>query len=294
MTSSGGQAPQRVAPLLVPDRWEPPGKPETGNPAAQDAFRQLSFQLGPDFRLLAEGMNLQVQVLRDSSPSRYRTLPLAAMAMYWSRAFHAMSDTALLVSRGAYVSCPALVRSACESIAAENQAGGEEQPLFMSWLAASLVPNERYRATEVGLGTYFAGSTLANHPLLGLTYRTAADLSRQHFGATLAEVAPESNRERILVTFGDRTFHFGWAQLILGWLLSLAVVQLEIAVAAGSPFFISEDTRAACASFIRRADEMLHDPSRCRLEELADAGERRLLFINFRRQSGGAPRKLLL
>jgi len=239
-------------------------------------------------------MNLQVQIMKDSSPSRYRTLPLAAMAMYWSRTFQAMGDAAVLTSRGAYVSCPALVRAACESIAAEIQAGGDEQPLFLSWLTAALVANEEHRATEVGLGTYFAGSTLADHPLLGSTYRAAAELSRQHFGATLMEVAPESNRERLLVTFGDQAFHFGWAQLILGWLLSLIVVQLELVLAPGSPFFAAEETRAACEAFIARADQARQEPARCGVDELFEAGQRRYLFVNFRRQSAGAPRKLLL
>jgi hypothetical protein len=284
----------RVSPLIIPERWDPPAKPEASSTAALDAYRQVSFQLAPDSRLVAEGMNLQLQVLRDSSPSRYRTSPLAAMAMYWSRAFHAMSDTALLVSRGAYVSCPALVRVVCESIAAEHQAGGEEHELFLSWLTGALGPNEQHKATEVGLGTYFAGSTLADHTVLGLAYRAAAELSRQHFGAALVEVASESNRDRLLVTFGDQTFHFAWAQLILGWLLTLIVVQLDFALAAGSPFFVAEETRAATSALAERVATTLDEPSRCRIEELVEDGRRRFMLVNFRRQSTGAPRRLLL
>src|SRR5581483_6251003 len=103
-----GQPPQRVAPLVLPERWDPPGKPEGAASTVQDAYRQTSFQLGADLRLLNEGMNVQVRTMRDSSPSRYRTLPLATMAMYWSRAFLAMSDCMLLVTRGSYPSCPTL------------------------------------------------------------------------------------------------------------------------------------------------------------------------------------------
>src|SRR5712692_4673226 len=94
----------RVAPVLFPERWDPPAKQEGALLGISDAFRQTQFQLGPDLRLLAEGMNLQLQVVKDSSPSRYRTLPLAVMVMYWSRAFLATSETAHALSRGSYSS----------------------------------------------------------------------------------------------------------------------------------------------------------------------------------------------
>jgi hypothetical protein len=294
VTDEASAPPQRVAPIVIAERWLPPGKPDGADPAVQDAHRQTGFQLGSDVRLLTEGMNLQLQVMRDSYPSRYRTLPLAAASIYWSRAFLAMGDAALLASRGSYASCPALVRAACETIAAEVQSGGEEQPQFVAWLRDALQPNEEQRATEVGLGHYFAGSTLADNPRLGAIYRSAAELSRQHFGATLIEVAPESNREKLAVTFGDQTFHYAWAELVLGWLLSLSVVQLEHCLTDESPFFISEETRAAANAFFERCASALRSPARCSIEELFEDGRRRFLIHNFRRQSTGAPRKLLL
>jgi hypothetical protein len=294
VTEHASAPPQRVAPIVLPERWLVPGKPEGAGAAVQDAYRQTGFQLGGDMRLLTEGMNLQIQVMQDSYPSRFRTLPLAAAAMYWSRAFLAMGDTAVLAGRGSYASCPALVRAACEAISAEIQSGGEEQPQFVAWLQDALQPNEQLRATEISLGHYFAGSTLASHPLLGATYRAAAELSRQHFGATLVEVAPESNREKLAVTFGDQTFHYGWAQLVLGWLLNLCIVQIEHSLDALSPFFASEETRESAATFIARCGVALQSPERCAVEEVMDGDQRRYLVLNFRRQSSGAPRKLLL
>jgi hypothetical protein len=287
-------APPRVAPVLFPDRWDPPTKPDGALPGITDAFRQTQFQLGADLRLLADGMNLQLQVVKDSSASRFRTTPLAVMVMYWSRAFLAMSDAVHAVSRGSYASCPALVRAACEAISAENQTGDEEHQLFLGWLAEALVPNEQHRATEIGLGNYFASSTLASHERLGATFRAAADFSRQHFGVTLLEVAPESNRQRLAATFADQSFHFGWAQLILGWLLSLCRVQLALALDAGSPFFATEETTQAAASFSERCDGVLNVSGRCRVEEIEQDGERRLLVLNWRRQSSGAPVRILL
>ena len=62
------------------------------------------------------------------------------------------------------------------------------------WQLYPLLPNEQHRAVEIGLGLYFAGSTLAANERLGATYRPAAELSRQHFGATLIEVDPLPSR----------------------------------------------------------------------------------------------------
>ncbi len=285
----------RVAPVLFPERWDPPAKPPDGAlPGIIDAFRQTQFQLGGDLRLLADGMNLQLRVIGDSSHSRYRTLPLAITVMFWSRAFLSLSEAAQAICRGSYAVCPVLVRAACEAISAENQAGGEEHALFLSWLQDALVPNERHRATEIGLGNYFAGSTLAANARLGATFRAAAELSRQHFGVTLLEVAPESNRQRIAATFADQSFHFGWAQLALGWLLSLCCVQLELALGGGSPFAAAEETRTAALECMERCDRLLAAPERCRIEEIEENGARRLLLHNFRRQSSGAPVKILL
>ncbi len=284
----------RVAPIVFPERWDPPGRPEGAGPSVQDGFRQTQFQLGGDLRLLTEGMNLQIQVVKASSGSAYRTLPLAAMLSYWSRAFLALSEAAHALSRAAYPVCPVLVRAACEAIAAEHQSGGEEQPLFREWLAEAMHPNEQQHATEVGLGHYFAGSTLVSNERLGATYRAAAEFSRQHFGVTLLEVAPESNRQRIAVTFADQTFHFAWAQLVLGWLLTLCDIQLTLALEAGSPFNVPAETRAAASQFSGRVRALLDNANRCRVEEIAEDGGRRLVVVNFRRQSSGAPVRMLL
>jgi hypothetical protein len=294
MNQETPEPPQRVSPLLLPERWDLPSKPESVLPAILDAYRQTQFQLGADLRLLSEGMNLQLQVLRDSHPSRYRTLPLAAMAMYWSRAFLAISDAALLVTRGSYSSCPALVRAACEAISAETQAGGEEQPQFREWLSGSLHPNEVHHATDVGLGIYFAGSTLAANPLLGPTFRAAGELSRQHFGVTLLKSAAESNRQRIAVAFADQGFHFGWAQLILGWLLAVVRAQLALCVTDEGPFGTSNETRSGIDAFAASVEQALASPQRCAIEEFMEENTRRFLIHNFRRQSGGAPRRILL
>lgn len=290
------QPSQRVSPVIFPQRWSLPARPEGEAPAAVDTFRQTEFQLKSDLRLLEEGMNLQLGVVKDTYPAKYRSHAAAVTQMYWSRAFHALSGAALLVTRGMYPAIPALVRSACECLAAAMQLGTSELPEFVAFLNASLRPDEGYHATDVGKGDYHAGGALAGNADLGLVYRCSSELSRPNFGATLIEVAPESNRQKLAITFGDQAFHFGWAQLELGWSLSLCRVLLGYATAGEQDVLgTSEETRLAVDAFLDRCAKLLAAPERCRIEEVVDAdGNLRLLIGNFRRQSAGAPRKLLL
>ena len=289
------QPSHRVAPVIAPDSWDLPGKPDGASAAVQDAYRQTGFSLGADLRLLHEGMNLHLRIVKDSHPSKYRTHALAAALMPWSRAFLAISDAVTLLMRGSYVSCPAIVRGACEEMAAATQLRAEELPAFLEWLEEALRPDERHKAVNVGMGQFFAGSTIAADPRFSLVYRAASELARPHLGASLMLVAPESNQTRLAVTFGDQGFHFGWAHLLLGWLLTLCEVQLRLVTEDGGEVFnLTDETRAAVADWRRRLEEALVQPGRCRMELVDDTGGPRWLIHNFRRQPGGAPKKYLL
>jgi|SRR5579875_111625 len=284
---------QRVAPVVFPRRWDLPPRPGSP-PEAVDAYRQTEFALRADLRLLETGMNLQLKIVAETYPAPHRTMRAAAFQLYWSRAFHALSDAAALILRGSYVSVPALARTACECLAAAAQLGGDEHAIFLDFLREALRPDERFHAIDVGKGSYLAGGTLAAVERLGYVYRIASELSRPGIGATLLVTAPESNRQRLAVLFGDQAFHLGWAQLTLGWLIALCTVALDLATADGAPLYCSEETRAAIAAYRPEVDAALADPQRCAVQEVDSDGERRLLVVNFRRQTGGAPQKLLL
>jgi len=284
---------QRVSAVPLPGRYDLPGRPDA-SPAAQDAHRQTTFLLGDDLRLFAEGMELQLRILRDASPSSFRTHPYAALAGLWSRTFSALADTCLLATRGSYASCPTLVRAACEYVAAQHQLHAGEMEQFLDWLAANLRPNEPHKAFEFGLGRYFAGEVLAADDRLRAVYRPASELGRPNFGATLLEAGPESNNQRLALSFADSSFHLGWAELVLGWLLALAERQLAVAVHAKGTFPIHEDTHSAYADFARRVDAALSRPDRCRVEEVEEDQFRRYLVHNFRRAPSGAAKKILL
>ena len=286
--------PQRVSGIAFPNEYRAPSKPESGDPAA-DAFRQAQFVLGEDLALFAEAMDLQLRLMRDSSHSRFRTHIYAAITALWSRAYLYLSDLVLLATRGSYPSTLPLARTACEVIAAEEALRSGEADEHNVWLSNTLKPSEQQRAFEFELGRYFSGQTLADDAVLRSVYRPASDLGRPNFGATLLQVAPESNNLRLAIAFADVSFHLGWAEIALGWALALAARQVRVIVDAEPVFGITDETRAAYIDLQRRIDATLARDDRCYVEEVVEPdNNRRYLVHNFRRQSGGAPKKILL
>lgn len=285
---------QRVSPIASPETYVLPGRPEGASSAAVDAYRQTQFLLGLDLDLFAEAMNLQLRLVKDAYPSKHRTHALAAITALWSRSFSYLSDALLLTARGSYVSTLPILRTASEIIAAQEGLLAGEMEEHHRWLAETLRPNETFKAVEFELGRYFAGSVLASDALLGSIYRPASDLGRPSFGASLLQVGPESNNTRVAIAFADESFHLGWAELIIGWLMALAMRQSQVIVEATDVFPVSDEARAAYEALRRRIDEALGRSDRCRLEEVQDGNDRRYLVHNFRRTSGAAPKKVIL
>jgi hypothetical protein len=166
--------------------------------------------------------------------------------------------------------------------------------LFLEWLADNLKPNEAHKAFEFGLGRYFAGEALATDERLRQVYRPASDLGRPNFGATLLEIGPESNNQRLALAFAPTAFHIGWAELSLGWILALCERQLAVAVHAKDVFAVQEDAHEAYAGFARRVDQTLSRTDRCRIEEVEAENQKRYLVHDFRRATGAAPKRILL
>ncbi|MFQ5878865.1 MAG: hypothetical protein ACE5IZ_01650 [Dehalococcoidia bacterium] len=294
--NSGLQPTIRVSAIPLPERYQLPGRPSTSfGTVAQDAYRQTRFLLAGDLALFEQAMNLQLRIVADSSPSKYRTHALAALVGLWSRAFAYLADGCALAVRGAYVSALPPVRAACDCIAAQHQLATQEMEEFIRWLAQGIRQDREHAALEFALGRYRAGATLAAHPRLGSVYRVVSDLCLPHFGATTLQVAPESNPRRLAILFADNAFHLGWAELIIGWLLVAADVQLDVTTTQPQIFVVSDQVREEYGHLSPQMREAVESARRCRVEEIADAtGGRRYLFHNFRRQAAAAPRKILL
>jgi hypothetical protein len=189
-------------------------------------------------------MNLELRIVTDSRSSQHRTHGLAALLGLWSRSFACKADACSLLAGGRYVSCPPLLRTACDCIAAQTALAGGGLDEFAAWLQAVAQSREQ-AALDVGLGRYRAGSMLATDQRLGAVYRAVSDLSMPHFGVTLLQVALESDPQRVSIAFADSGFHLGWAELIVGWLLVLVRAQLETAMAADAIFAVSASSGQA-------------------------------------------------
>lgn len=286
--------PQRVSGVAFPESYHLPTRAEAG-PTAADTFRQTQFVLGGDLALAEEAMSLQLRLMRDSSHSRFRTHVYAAITALWSRAYMYLSDITLLALRGSYASVLPLARTACEVIAAQEALRSGDSAAHEAWLQGTLKPSEEHKALEFELGRFFSDSVLADDSVLRSVYRPASDLGRPNFGATLLQVAPESNRQRLAISFADLSFHLGWAEIVLGWALALAARQVRVVVDAETVFGVTDETRDAYAGLQRRIDAALTHDDRCSVEEIVDsANNHRYLVHNFRRQAGGAPRKVIL
>jgi len=287
-------APKRVSPIHPPEQYVLPGRPDGAPDAVLDAYRQTQFLLGSDLSLFGEAMNLQLRMMHDAYPTQYRTLIFGAIAGLWSRTFQYLGDAVLMLTRGSYPSALPLIRAAAEAMAAEEAVRRGETEEYLQWVEATLSPSVEYKAIDIELAPFFSGSVLAGDTVLGSVWRPVSNLSRPNFGATLVQVGPESNNQRFTLTFADRTFHLGWAELVLGWLISLAVGQVQVAIDAEPMMPVSDEVRAAWTDLGSRAEKTLARDDRCSVEEVDEAGFRRYLFHNFRRNSTAAPKKLLL
>ena len=251
--------------------------------------------LGADLDLFADAMSLQLALVKDAYPSQYRTHSLAAIMALWSRSYSYLSDGVLLATRGSYPSTLPLVRAAAESIAAQEGLRAEEMDMHHEWLANTLLPNEPFKAFEFHLGHYFAGGVLHGDPLLRSIYRPAAELGRPAFGASLLQVAPESNNIRVAIAFAD--------QIVSP---RLGRDHPGLAAGAGGPSAARDRRRRghlpgvagpslpAYEALQKQIDASLARDDRCRVEEVEDRGDRRYLVHNFRRASSGSPKKILL
>jgi hypothetical protein len=285
----------RVAPLILPEQYVTPPAPDaSSSPALRDTYKQTRFLLGDDLRLFARAMGIQRLILDASSASKYRTLPLAALVIFWSRSYSALRNASLLLLSGSYTSIPHIVRSAAECIAVHGQLHDTEMSEFESWLSNALHQDHLHQALDLNLGRYRAAGRLAEDEQLGALYRVASDLSMTAFGGSLFLTGSESNAQRLLIAFADQVFHAGFAEMMSGWLLRLCERQLNYLKAASDVFSVPPEVSTQAENVSEQIEAALAAETRCRAEEVVIDGERRYLVHNFRRPASGAGKKVLL
>ncbi|MCC6383246.1 MAG: hypothetical protein IT304_12125 [Dehalococcoidia bacterium] len=267
-------------------------RPPLGSPAA-DAYRQTGFVLGGEVETILAGLAAEGEMAAASADAKHRTQLLAAAMGVWSRAWLCRLQALHAIQAGNYAAALPLIRAAADCQAAETALLESDAGEWRAWLEeGGIAQAPADHATEYRLHAFRSGEALARHEDLGELYRAVTDLALPHFGATLLLAGSDSTPERVLITFGDRDFHLGLAELGAGWLARLALSQAATLLAHPDVFNVAapaalEEAAAAARALVAR-------PDRCRMEAVQRGGERRYLMHEWRRTPGATPKRLLL
>lgn len=283
----------RVSPPKVFAQATRAAKPPMDAAGSADAYRQTTFVLGEEVELVLEGLRLEAAIAEASSGAKYRKqVTVSAMAL-WSRSWLSRLEALHAIEWGNYAGAVSLVRAAADYQAAMLyllRTGAAEWDEWLEGGGVQLAPADH--ATEFQLHAFRAAEVLAAHDVLGPVYRIATDLSLSHFGSTLLFAGAESDPARIAVTFGDRDFHVGLAELHLGWLLELGAALLRD-IAPFEAAFAAADANLT-HTWLAKAQRETTRRDRCRVETVERDGMKRYLVHNWRREPRSAAKKLLL
>lgn len=282
----------RVSPPKVFPVATGAGKPPADATGSADAYRQTGFVLDDAVGLVLEGLNAEGAAAELASGSKYRNQVGASAMLLWSRSWLSRLEALHAVQWGNYTAATPLVRAAADFQAAMLYLLRTGAVEWQEWLESggiAIAPAQH--ATEFRLHAFRAAEILAAHDILGPLYRVTMDLSLSHFGASILAAGSESAPDHLSVTFGDRDFHMGLAELHLGWLMELGLA-LADALSEFSEVFPSETERFR--KLRTSTESWLAAGSRCALESIDTDGVRRYLIRNWRREPRSAPKRILL
>lgn len=268
-------------------------KPSADSGGGQDAHRQTGFVLGDEVDLVVRGLNLEGEAARRAAEPKRRTQRMVSAMGLWSRSWLTRLEALHALQWGNYAAAVTLVRAAADyqaSMLLLLQTGAAE---WEEWLqTGGIAISAAEHATEFRLHAFRAAEVLAAHETLGRVYRMSTDLSLSHFGSTMLFAAAGSAPDHVEVTFGDRDFHFGLAQLLTGWLLDLGMAMVDSLDEYAEVF--GEDADGARSKWRELAARAVAAPERCAMTSIESDGERRYLVSNWRREPRSAPKRLLL
>ena len=286
-------SPHRVSPPKIFPEATHAAKPPSSPAGPADAFRQTKFMLSDETHTVVDGLNLEGALAKAASGSKFRNQRVAAGMAMWSKSWLCRLQALHAIEWGNYTATPTLVRGAADHLAAQRAVTSISAGEWDEWLASDGIGRApEQQATTFRLHPFRSAEMLAADPDLGLLYRAAMDLSMPHFGSTALLAAADSDEERVMVTFGDRDYHQGLAELLLGWLLKLGLAHVSAVSEDGSPFPGAEPKQGA--GWISRAGVILQRADRCTMS-LADLeGEQRWLIDHWRRGPAAVPKRVLL
>lgn len=283
----------RVSPPRVYPEVTPAAKPPAGAGGSVDAYRQTGFVLDAEVDLALRGLQIEAAIAGASSDAKHRTQVMVAALGLWSRSWLSRQQALHAVQWGNYAAAIPLIRAAADYQASGLYVlrdGGAEWQEFLDEGGIALAPEEH--ATQYRLHAFRAAEVLAAHEILGPVYRVAMDLSMPHFGATLLLAGNASDPDRVAMTFGDRDFHLGLAEICLGWTMLLSAAAIDAALEFESVFNVPDSGAARDAADAARVSAARDD--RCRVDTIEPGNERRYLVLNWRRRPGDARDKILL
>lgn len=283
----------RVSPPKVFPTATRAGKPPINAAGSADSYRQIGFVLGEEVELVVAGLNLEGLCAEASAGAKYRKQVVAAAMGLWSRSWLSRLEALHAVEWGNTAAAMPLIRAAADLEAAMTATVETDAADWNGWLDTQPIRvDAKDHATEFAPYAFRAAEVLAAKPVLGGIYRASTALSLPHFESTLLLAGADSTADRILMTFGDRDFHLGLAELVVGWLLELGLVLFEVLRAADGTLGMTDG--GTIGQWEDHARRLLARDDRCRIEPVERDGMPRLLVHNWRRAPGAAKKKVLL
>ncbi|HIE83503.1 MAG TPA: hypothetical protein EYQ00_06465 [Dehalococcoidia bacterium] len=287
-------SPQRVSGMKVPDELPLPTESNLEIDTSKDAWRQTGFLMKKEWNLIQASLNLSTALVKTGYTPSARSMIMAGYASVWSRSLLTLSDAAGLVRGGSYQTVMPLIRQSIE-LAAAHRGLTDEIDEWKRWTHEAFAGHAETKSTEIGIGGYFAGSVIAEDPVMKIIYRASSDFARPNFGPTSLFVANEASHEKHPLHFADRSFHLGWTQLLFGWILSVSGLLLETGLSQTQEFPADNILKAKIIQHLGDCTEVALDEHQCRLKEWTDSDNRkRYIISNFKRQSTDAAVRLLI
>ena len=283
----------RVSPPRVFPEAEHAPRPPAGAAGSADAHRQTAFVLGESTDHVLAGLCLEAAAAREAAGSRYRNVTVAAVLATGSRAWLARLQALHAVEWGGYTAAVALIAAAAEQEAACAALLADGAEAWRDWLAADgLRDLPAEHATQIALTPPPSVDDGDLPALLAEVRGAAGALASPSAGASLLLAGGESGSGRLAVTFGDRDFHMGLAELASGWLLALGLAKSELLLAAEGVLPLPDPE--VLRTWRSRARRLLAATRRCRMERRELGGVERYVVENWRRAPSGAVRRIAL
>lgn len=283
----------RVSPPKVFPVATGAAKPPAEATGSADAYRQTGFVLGEDVEAILRGMNLEGEAAQRAAEPKRRTQKMVSALGLWSRSWLTRLEALHALQWGNYAAAVTLVRAAADYQASMLYLLRTNAQEWDEWLAdEGIAIAAEEHATEFRMHAFRAAEVLAAHEVLGRVYRMSTDLSLSHFGSTMLFAGAGSAPDHVEMTFGDRDFHFGLAQVMTAWLLELGVA-LTDALSEHEAVF-GPDDGGALQRWRDGAAKLAGNADRCAVTAIERDGERRYVIVNWRREPRSAPKRLLL